>query len=196
MRDKLAIFDFDGTLFDTVEANWRAYRVALGELGDQFGLADYAVYCNGRSYESFLPEFFPELGVAEIEAVHRRKVATYPDFVSTIHENTQLFALLETIRRDWFTALATTASAENCALVLRHFQRADLFDRILTKHDTSNLKPAPDIFMKCMAEFAIPAERTLIFEDSPEGLEAARLSGARVLKVEAFVHSRAERQDR
>ena len=70
MKKKLAIFDMDGTLFDTVPANQAAYAVALAPYGVSLSVEDFALHCNGRYYRDFLGEL---LGgdEAKIDAVPR-----------------------------------------------------------------------------------------------------------------------------
>ena len=43
MKKKLAIFDMDGTLFDTVPANQAAYAVALAPYGVSLSVEDFAL---------------------------------------------------------------------------------------------------------------------------------------------------------
>ena len=70
MKKKLAIFDMDGTLFDTVPANQAAYAVALAPYGVSLSVEDFALHCNGRYYRDFLGEL---LGgdEAKIDAARR-----------------------------------------------------------------------------------------------------------------------------
>ena len=50
MKKRLAIFDFDGTLYDTVPANAAAYAAALARCGVTLDTAYFAEHCNGRYY--------------------------------------------------------------------------------------------------------------------------------------------------
>ena len=81
-------------------------------------------------------------------------------------------------------ALVTTASKDNVLEELRHFGLENDFDLVLAAEDIPNHKPDPQGFLMAMERFDIPPERTVIFEDSPVGIEAAKRSGASVMKVE------------
>ena len=98
MKKKLAIFDMDGTLFDTVPANQAAYAVALAPYGVSLSVEDFALHCNGRYYRDFLGEL---LGgdEAKIDAVHDAKLAAYPALFHRIRENIYIFTKFLIIHR-------------------------------------------------------------------------------------------------
>ena len=52
---KLAIFDMDGTLFNTNNINYYAYKEALDKYNVSIDYDYYCNYCNGRSYKVFIP---------------------------------------------------------------------------------------------------------------------------------------------
>ena len=55
MKKNLAIFDLDGTLFDTNDVNYFAYKEALLRHGFALDYDYYCTECNGKSYKFFLP---------------------------------------------------------------------------------------------------------------------------------------------
>ena len=57
-------------------------------------------------------------------------------------------------------------------------------DGILSGADIEHAKPAPDCFLEVMRHEACSPRATLIFEDSPIGIEAARRSGASYFVVQ------------
>lgn len=184
MKDKLAIFDLDGTLFDTGEVNYRAYKDALQPFGVDLDRAHYIDDCNGRHYTEFLPEI---MGTSMYnEEVHRLKKAAYSRNLAYARENTHLFNLLCLLRRDYHTAIVTTASRKNTMEILTHFHREALFDLILTQEDMTRMKPDPEGFILAMRHFDMSADDTVIFEDSEPGILAAKATGATVIAIMKF----------
>ena len=70
--------------------------------------------------------------------------------------------------------------------VLRYFGVEDCFEFILTQEDVLSLKPDPECYIKTMNMVGISGERTLIFEDSLSGIDAAISSGAGYIRVNNF----------
>lgn len=182
IKSNLAIFDLDGTLFNTAPANYAAYAYALSQHGFSIDEQDFAKRCNGRYYRDFLPEIIGS-DAALMEEIHRRKVDVYPEYFHKIEKNKALFHLLQTLREKYYTALVTTASRESTQKILQLFTRDNDFDLVLTQDDVPKKKPAPDGFLMAMEHFSLPPERTIIFEDAPEGIAAAHAAGAQCFQV-------------
>lgn len=182
---KLALFDLDGTLFNTNDANYFAYNTALEEYGYSINYEYYSEYCNGRHYTVFLPNILnndEEL----IEEIHNRKKELYHTFLNKVIVNEHLFNIIESIKKEYYVAIVTTASRKNTFEILDYFRKKELFDLILTQEDISKPKPNPEGFVKAMNYFNIEPKDTLIFEDSPVGIEAANKSGGTVFVVNKF----------
>lgn len=185
MKTRLAIYDLDGTLFNTSDVNYHAYNQALEEQGYSM---DYELYCrkyNGRHYKVFLPEIL--YGEEElIEAVHRRKIALYHQFLDKARPNHHLIRMMKCMKQEYYLAMVTTASKSNTIEIVRQFDILEDFDLIITQEDVEHTKPHPEGFQKAMGFFGLKPEDTVIFEDSEVGLEAAGASGASVIRIVDF----------
>ena len=188
MKQRLAIFDFDGTLYDTVPANFAAYQEALARQGVALEQDYFAAYCNGRYYRDFLADLLPAGAPPEVfEQVHRDKIAAYPRYYDRIVENAALFDILEALSATYHIALVSTANRSSVLDVLTKFGRLSAFELVLAQQDVPKKKPAPDGFLLAMAHFGIPPERAIVFEDSPEGLQAAAAAKISCLRVDAIL---------
>ncbi|GHT44377.1 hydrolase [Planctomycetales bacterium] len=186
VKDKLAIFDLDGTLFDTYPANWLSYKTALEEYGFKLPEQYFRERCQGRYYREFLPPLLNGADEAVLQAVHQRKQTLYRTFLDRVRKNEHLFRFLETIRFEYATAIVTTASRKNCAELLEYFNKTAYFDIVITREDVTKSKPDPEGFIKAMTHFGKTPEQTVIFEDSPEGVTAATATGASIFSVTQF----------
>lgn len=185
---KLAVFDLDGTLFDTKDVNFSAYSKALEDLGykERIDYRYYCDYCNGNSYKNFIPKILGTVPEESLEAIHRRKMELYPSFLGKARMNEGLFSLIGTIRVNYVVALATTASRKNVFDILDCFSVRDCFDIFVTKEDVTKVKPDPECYLRAMEKAGAAKEDTIIFEDSETGLRAAEASGADYLRVYGY----------
>lgn len=183
----LALFDLDGTLFDTTEVNYLAYKYALENNGNFFLDKDYYITsCNGKHYKEYLPNIINSNDSYLIEKIHTTKKNCYSNYLHAAKQNTHLFEIIESLRTQYYIAVVTTASRKNTMDILKHFQVEELFDLIITHEDVKNVKPNPEGFLTAMNYFHISPNNTIIFEDSDIGITAATSSKATVFKIENF----------
>jgi beta-phosphoglucomutase-like phosphatase (HAD superfamily) len=57
------------------------------------------------------------------------------------------------------------------------------FERVICREDAAQVKPAPDLYLKALESLGLPAAECLAFEDSPNGVLAARRAGLKVVGV-------------
>lgn len=182
---KLALFDLDGTLFNTNDVNYFAYNEALNENGYSIDYEYYCSYCNGRHYKVFLSDILNNNDKI-IESVHNRKKELYSKYLDKAIVNEHLFNIIELIRSDYNIGLVTTASKKNTYDILNHFNKLDLFDLILTHNDIEKPKPSPEGYNKAINYFNVLPKDTIIFEDALVGIEAARKTGSNVIIIDRF----------
>jgi beta-phosphoglucomutase len=186
IKDKLAIFDLDGTLFDTKDINYLSYKQAINEEGYDLDYNYFCLECNGNHYKEFLPKVLDKVDESLLERIHKRKKTLYSCNLNVARMNKHLFKMIDLIMCEYNIALVTTASRKNCEEILHHFDKYDLFDLILAQEDVENAKPNPEGFLKAMKHFNVSEEMTIIYEDSKIGIEAARRSNANVFVVNSF----------
>lgn len=175
---KLLIVDLDGTLFDTKDVNYYAYKEAMLSYGYDLEYQYYCDFCNGKHYTAFLPQITTK-DESILLAIHNVKKKLYRKYLNKAVLNFGLLDIIRALRKSGYkTAVVTTASKQNCDDILNYFDLYDLFDLILTHDDITMSKPDPEGFLQVMEYFHVKPQDTVIFEDSDVGLEAAERSGA------------------
>lgn len=182
---KLAIFDLDGTLFDTRKANYCAYRDALNQFGFQIEYDYYCSYCNGRYFKDFLPQISTE-DERILNEIHLLKKARYSEYLDQIRPNKALLDIVKLLRAEYYTAIVTSASSQNCNQLLEYFSVTNYFDKVITHDDIKYKKPDPEGFLMAMTYFNVDSSNTIIFEDSDIGIKAAEKSGANCYVVKGY----------
>lgn len=182
---KLAMFDLDGTLFDTNKANYLSYKEACSgfcDISENF----FYEHCMGKNYKTFLPL----LGVEDkenIELIHKRKSDNYKSFFSFIRPNFSLLKIAELFKTNGIKiAIITTASRSNTSALLKFFDYDDFFDLVVTQEMTDKTKPFPDGYLYAMKYFHCTPDESIIFEDSDVGLQAALNTETAVYKIVRF----------
>ena len=169
-----AIFDMDGTLFDTE----KLYRLAWIETADDFGLKrkpEMAAEMSGRGVEKILatiPQFFPEVDANEyfLRVVKRVR--------KEIEEKLEIKAGVVEILNYLYEnkipmAIASSSATEDIEKNIRRAGIDKFFDAIIGGDQIENGKPAPDIFQLAAKKINLPPEDCYVFEDSANGIRGA-----------------------
>jgi beta-phosphoglucomutase-like phosphatase (HAD superfamily) len=183
MQIKLIILDFDGTLAATIDAHTKAYILALKEAGYTLDEMEYKT----KFFGVRCSEFLRAIGIsdeAEIDRIRRRKIEIYPTLFESVRLNEPLWNFAQDFRAQggkvW---IVSTGQIDNITNAMQYLNLEGKVDGILTSDDVVEPKPSPEAFLKAMAIEGVTPAETLIFEDSPVGIAAAKASGAAYFKV-------------
>lgn len=177
------IFDLDGTLFDSREANVISYQLAFKDAGLTLDVEAYEKNF-GHRFNELMDIMLPSSDDVARNKIKQQKAAYYSQQLSLVKPNLGLIELLKSAGDNYKTALVTTASRVNVTNLLEHFSiKENLFDHIITGEDVTYSKPNPECYKKAIAVLGAHPEECLVFEDSPIGIEAATNAGAHVIRV-------------
>ncbi len=177
------IFDLDGTLFDSSEANIVSYDKAFSDCGLQLNKKLY-IENFGLRYSDMIDKIHPNLDSAVKGMIKVLKSKYYKENLSLVKPNMGLITLLTSLGDNYRSALVTTASRENVQNLLSFNNiESGIFNIIITGEDVSNGKPDPECYLTAFSKLGVNAKECCIFEDSVIGIEAAEASGANVIKV-------------
>jgi beta-phosphoglucomutase family hydrolase len=181
---KAAIFDFDGTLVDTMPLHYEAYRQVFAELGLELTRRDYFENIGGKASET-IPRFLRGRTVPiSNEEIHKRKKAIVLQLLAVVPVTTLESARLVPLLRPHIKiAIASSGSRAGIEMVLGRLGWSSLFDAVVTGDDVVQGKPAPECFLKAASLLGVEARACLVFEDTDDGVEAARSAGMDVFDV-------------
>ncbi len=176
MAVRLIISDFDGTLVDTFEANFRAYREAFGSVGHELSRERYRE-CFGYRFDRFMDA----MGIDDPDtrqAIRLAKGDCYPRYFDHLRVNRDLLGFIRAFHRSGgMTAIASTARRRNLVNALSHIKAIDDFDLILAGEDVTCGKPDPEIYLSVIDRLGVAPADAIIFEDSEVGFKAAMAAG-------------------
>ncbi|MBL6992077.1 MAG: HAD family phosphatase [Bacteriovoracaceae bacterium] len=182
---KCFIFDLDGTLCSTIEANIEAYRMVFQCHNVPFSQDKY-LSCQGMTFPKMIKELAPQISGEIIEKIKISKREEYKKRINLIHPNRPLIEYLKYIKNSYPVGLVTSASRPNAETVLNYLKLIDKFDVKLFADDVVLSKPDPEGYVKCADLLKIRPENCLVFEDSNAGIESAKKAGMKVVKINKF----------
>lgn len=181
------LFDLDGVLINSTPAVARVWRKWAVERG--FNPDEVVERAHGRPSLTTVREYLPDADHhAENREVERREIQDL-DGVVPLPGAIDLLASLPPDRWTIVTS-CTRALAE----VRIKAAGLPLPPRMITSTDIVNGKPNPEPFIKGAALLGVPAERCLVFEDVPAGVQAGKAAGAKVIAFTTTVDQSALRQ--
>ena len=178
------IFDFDGTLVDTMPLHYESYRQTFAEVGIALAPEDFYANIGGVARET-IPRFLRGRPCAQsIAELHARKQVVAHELLRSAE--LPVLAAAELLRAFHGTlpiALASSGSRSGIDVVLDRLGWRSLFDAIVTGADVARGKPAPEIFLLAAERLGIAPRSCLVFEDTDDGVAAARAAHMAVFDV-------------
>lgn len=185
MKIRLAIFDFDGTLFDSMFVWDEAGKVFLGSLGKEPkpGMREAVrTMSMAQSAEYIKSECDLDLSVEEIIAGIDKTIENY--YINVVQPKPGIPELLEELKSSGTSiCIATATDRYLIEAALKRCGLLKFFDVIFTCSEVGAGKDEPIIFRKAMEHFGADRESTLVFEDSLYATKTAKADGFKVLAV-------------
>jgi beta-phosphoglucomutase len=184
---RAVLFDLDGVLVDMREAHYEALNLALLSFGVKIEEDEHTTIFNGLPSRKKLALLAAEgrILLSDAEAINSMKQEFTRQIIPRIcTPHREHIDLMKELNNAGFKIGCCTNSIQEMAeLMLR---TADLFkymEVIIGNDSVKNPKPDPEMYLTAMAHLGVQPDQTVIVEDSPYGIAAARASGATVLEV-------------
>jgi beta-phosphoglucomutase family hydrolase len=182
------LWDLDGTLADSSEFHWQAWREAMDAAGvpitrEQF-LASF-----GQRNDAILSRWLGASATPErIRQIGDAKEARYRELIAAAGLQ-PLPGAAEWVRRlhaeGWRQAIASSAPRLNIESMVAVLGFGDYIDAVVGAEDVRRGKPDPEVFLTAAERIGVPANRCIVVEDAAAGIEAARRGGMRSIGVGA-----------
>ncbi|MGW8224802.1 MAG: HAD family hydrolase [Anaerolineales bacterium] len=177
---KALIFDFDGLILDTEVPVYQSWRELFQSYGYNLTLHDWQI-CIGSaegttSFFNSLADRLDRPLDLETEAPKRLQRE-----LEMIAGQPIMPGVKDYIQRATEMGLKLgVASSSPCKWVLGHLEQRELrehFDCILAADDVGVTKPDPTLYLTALDCLGVNANQAIAFEDSPNGVLAARRAG-------------------
>ena len=174
------VFDFDGLILDTEVPEYKAWQAVYRHHGQTLSVKDWG-QCVGSTFEKFDPHTHLESLVGESldrDANNAMRKKRFWDLLDGRGPMPGVVDYLESARElDLRIGIASSSTRE---WVSGHLERLGIFshfDALSTSDDVENVKPDPAVFLAAARKLDCAPERSLVLEDSPNGVVAAKRAG-------------------
>jgi len=181
------LFDFDGLILDTETAEIRTWQKLYAEYGYPFPHDDFIQTVGGYGISHF---------DAALHLHDLTRGSLNADVLRIRFRNESADEILRSPVLPGVTDIITEAKRRSMKLAVAsssphswvdtHLTRLGLyqqFDQIICGDDVpfGRTKPKPDLFLRALDQLHVRANEAMIFEDSPNGVEAANAAGIAVV---------------
>jgi HAD superfamily hydrolase (TIGR01509 family) len=192
---KALIFDFDGLILDTETPEYQVWQNIYREHGFELPHEEWGKIIGGYGLSAFdAAEHLSlllqgRLDSASLRDRHRSESAALyllqpilPGVMDYLHESRQLGLKL---------AIASSSPHSWVDTHARRLGIFDYFDQVICADDVGvgRTKPNPDLFLLALERLKVRANEAIVFEDSPNGIKAARAAGIFAVAVPNAVTS-------
>jgi beta-phosphoglucomutase len=184
---KAVIFDMDGVLIDARDWHYEALNRALNLFGFNISRYDHLVTFDGLPTRKKLQMLSREHGLPaglhgflnDLKQAYTSEIVHAQCKPRFQHE----FALSHLKAKGYRLGVASNSVRRSVELMMEKSALAGYLDIIVSNQDVEKPKPDPEIYAKSMALLSVSPSETLIVEDNPHGIAAAKGSGAHVMVV-------------
>lgn len=181
---KGAIFDHDGLMFDTEKLWQKNWNEQAGNMGIILPEAFKHEICgtSGERMKTIVRKYYQ---VKEAQPVINQVVAgVNRDEISLLEEKPGLQEILGMFASNHVKmAVASSSNEDMLERNLTNDGIRDFFEAVVSGQHVQHGKPAPDIFLLAAEKLSLPPEDCYVFEDSFNGIRAAKAAGCTAVMI-------------
>ena len=177
------LFDCDGTIADSMQLHYRAWKKALAEWNCEYP-EDLFYSWGGKPVREIIAGLNERYGLKmPVEAVAARKESLYLQQLPQLKPIPEVLEHIEAQHGRIPFAVVSGSKRESVVGSLTVLYLLDKFDAIVAAEDYKNGKPAPDAYLLAAARLGVPPKDCLVFEDTALGIQAATAAGMATVMV-------------
>lgn len=198
-RIRCVIYDCDGVLFDSFEANRRFYEDICSAFR-QIPLSDEELrYAHTHTTREAIRLFFPNDRAVEDKVMERLRHADPASYVSYLTMEPHLLPTLEALGNRGIKRAINTSRSASMKPIVETFHLGLYFDLVVTAGDVTCPKPHPESMERILKEFDLKKNEAVCVGDSEVDQEAAQQAGIKFIayknpgiRADAFIQDHRE----
>ena len=179
------IFDMDGTIVDSLPYHYEAWKIFFNENKVENFSEKLNEYKGGGTLDLMRTVYGNQYSKKELKKMSEDKEKIFRKiYKGEIKQILGFKKFLDELKsKDIMIGLASNAIRKNVSMIINELEIYDYFDSIICGDEVINGKPNPEMFNETIDRFNINKDECLIFEDSLEGVLAAKNSGVKVIGI-------------
>jgi HAD superfamily hydrolase (TIGR01509 family) len=177
---RAAFFDFDGTLWDSESAVFEVFRELYRGYGHDLAVETWASAVGTvGGFDPYARLLELVAGALDLEAVEGRTEARIGEATATVPLRPGVEAFLEEVDdAGLLRAIVSSDTTDWVRSHLRRLGRADGWAAIACADGMQErAKPRPYLYLEALSIVGVAAGEAVAFEDSPNGIAAAKAAG-------------------
>jgi HAD superfamily hydrolase (TIGR01549 family) len=172
------LFDWDGTLVDSYEADSSAFLAMFKEMGIPWGLEELDRHYSPNWYRVYRAAKLPRARWDDADRAWRKQYAKHsPQLIAGARQ------VLVRLGRAHHLGLVTSGDRDRVTRQLRAFRLTQLFGARVCSGDTPEKKPHPAPLRLALQKLRLEPAACVYVGDSPEDLQMAKRAGVRAIAV-------------
>ena len=184
---KALIFDFDGLILDTEVPDYESWQSVYARYGQDLPMSLWGQVVGGDGGSDFDPHTYLEKLTEQSLDREEVWISRRTAYLDTVAQQPIMPGVEDYLARAQARGLklgVASSSPENW--VHGHLNRLGLFecfDAIRTADDVARTKPDPALYLGALEALRVSAEEAVVFEDSANGVQAAKAAGIYTVAV-------------
>ena len=180
---RCVIYDCDGVLFDSFEANTKLYNDLCAWVGRGPLSEEEMQYVHIHTVFEAIHFIFGKENGLEKKAIEilRERQGDLKNYVEYLKMEPHLFQTLESLKEKGILRVINTNRTTSMKHVMERFNLGPYFEMVVTALDVKNPKPHPESIEKILEAFQLKKEEAVFIGDSEVDKQTAESSGVRFI---------------
>lgn len=175
------IYDCDGVMFDSIEANGKLYNHIAASIGRGPLSKDETYFCHTHTVYESIEHIAGHDRELESKARDVLKQVNFADYIIYLKMEPNLLEALSELKKRGIIRAISTSRTTSMPHIMDMYKLSSYFDMVVTALDVTHPKPHPESVEKILKAFNLSKENVLYIGDSDVDRVTALSSGVRFI---------------
>jgi HAD superfamily hydrolase (TIGR01509 family) len=178
---RCVIYDCDGVLFDSIEANKKLYNDLCALVGRDPLSEEEVKYVHMYTVHETIQLIFGKGDGLEKKALELIKGIDWRDYITYLRMEPYLLQILNLLKTNGILRVINTNRTTSMKFIMEHFHLWPFFDMVVTALDVKNPKPHPESVEMILRKLNLDKQETVFVGDSEVDQQTAESSGVKFI---------------